>query len=55
MDGLYREVMHERELPKYEFLAFIGNYPDTILTIFVNLESGKYPGVATLKKESHHG
>ncbi len=32
-DDLYREVMHERELPKAEFIEFLDMYPHTILSI----------------------
>lgn len=45
MDGIYREIMHERELPKEEFVAMMSSYPNTILTLFVDTNTGKYPGI----------
>lgn len=45
MDGIYRELIHERELSKEEFLAFVTGYPETVLMIFVDMETGKYPGI----------
>ena len=45
MDNIYRELVHERELPKDEFLAFVTGYPETVLMIFVDMETGKYPGI----------
>lgn len=42
--GIYREVMHETELSKAEFVEFMGMYPHTLLSICVDIKTNEYHG-----------
>ena len=52
-DGLYREVMHERELPKEEFIDFMGMYPHTVLSILTDAKTNQYHGIGWLSDINH--
>jgi len=52
-DGLYREVMHERELGKEEFIEFLGMYPHTVLSILTDVKTNQYHGIGWLSDINH--
>ncbi len=52
-DGIYREVMHERELSKTEFVEFMGMYPHTILSICVDAKTNEYHGFCWMTDINH--